>query len=353
MSLPNLPFAVFDEFGKSCEDRVADHYRAALAAQPGSVPAKNNDVDQLLRAVFELCEATEEAPQVEPKNEHQRGFEKGRRFEAKAIRRAVGDWFQATFCGRSFMGEPALNFESMPIDQVRPEWRGMMVAAHEKFAARPVVLQAADALTEIIVAAQSAKVALDAGIPTGEPVHPASARLTWPLSTAMMVEEKLRKLHAAAPTEAKPATQQASGEREIAGALFDFLGFLTTSERQWKFSAYDEASPAVEALEQWAKKRGLSLDEADVSGWRAALSTPAQQDAVDAAIPLDKDELAQLIAEHLGGAYHCTRVWEAWNVGTMSQDDFEPVDESETPTEIAEAIISAIRAAISAKKDGA
>lgn len=74
---------------------------------------------------------------------------------------------------------------------------------------------------------------------------------------------------------------------------------------------------------------------------------PAQDD-VDAAIPLDKDELAQLIAEHLGGTYHCTRVWEAWNVGTMSQYDFKPVDESETPTEIADAIIDAIRAAISA-----
>ena len=76
------------------------------------------------------------------------------------------------------------------------------------------------------------------------------------------------------------------------------------------------------------------------------------KDAVDAAIPLDKDELAQLIAEHLGDTYHCTRVWEAWHVGTMSQDDFEPVDESETPTEIADAIIDAIRAAISAKKGG-
>ncbi len=74
------------------------------------------------------------------------------------------------------------------------------------------------------------------------------------------------------------------------------------------------------------------------------------KDAVDAAIPLDKEELAQLIAEHLGGTYHCTRVWEAWNVGTMSQDDFEPVDESETPTEIADAVIDAIRAAISARK---
>lgn len=89
---------------------------AALRSMPQGepVPAKNNDVDLLLRAVFELCEATEEAPQVEPRNEHQRGFDKGRRFEAKAIRRAVGDWFQATFCGQSFMGEPVLTKPEVP-----------------------------------------------------------------------------------------------------------------------------------------------------------------------------------------------------------------------------------------------
>lgn len=94
-------------------------FNAALSAlrsmpQGEPVPAKNNDVDLLLRAVFELCEATEEAPQVEPRNEHQRGFDKGRRFEAKAIRRAVGNWFQATFCGQSFMGEPVLTKPEVP-----------------------------------------------------------------------------------------------------------------------------------------------------------------------------------------------------------------------------------------------
>lgn len=78
-----------------------------------------------------------------------------------------------------------------------------------------------------------------------------------------------RAMLAAAPT--TEATSSSDAERAIAGALFDFLGFLTTSERQWTFSSYDEASPAVEALEQWAKKRNLSLDEADVSGWSAAI----------------------------------------------------------------------------------
>ena len=99
--------------------KVRDPMFAALAAlrsmpQGEPVPAKNNDVDLLLRAVIELCEATEEAPEVAPRNEHQRGFDKGRRFEAKAIRRAVGDWFQATFCGQSFMGEPVLTKPEVP-----------------------------------------------------------------------------------------------------------------------------------------------------------------------------------------------------------------------------------------------
>lgn len=54
----------------------------------------------------------------------------------------------------------------------------------------------------------------------------------------------------------------------------------------------------------------------------------------------DVDAMADKIAECLHGTYHCNRVWEAWHVGTMSQDDFEPVDESETPREIAEEIVA-------------
>ena len=244
----------FEVFRFSDNQTDPSPVRAALAAQPGAVAAKNNDVDRLLRQVFLLCEAVEDLPEIDPKNEHERGFDKGRRFQAKQIRRAIGDWFQWTFCGSSFMGEPVLS---------------------------------------------------------------------------------------AAPTEAKPATQQASGEREaltepgrdlIAGVL--------------RCAAWTHDAVGAPALAKQAR-------EALETFKRAALSMPAQQDAVDAVIPLDKDELAQLIAEHLGGTYHCTRVWEAWNVGTMSQDDFEPVDESETPTEIADAIIDAIRAAISAKKVGA
>lgn len=54
----------------------------------------------------------------------------------------------------------------------------------------------------------------------------------------------------------------------IAGALFDFVGFLTARDKVIALGATEEASHAVEAIEEWAATRGLSLDEAAVGGWR-------------------------------------------------------------------------------------
>ena len=61
------------------------------------------------------------------------------------------------------------------------------------------------------------------------------------------------------------------------------------------------------------------------------------------AVP-DVDALTDKIAAMLSGTYHCTRVWNAWNVGTMSEDDFCPVDDSDTPREIAEEVLSLLAA---------
>lgn len=74
-----------------------------------------------------------------------------------------------------------------------------------------------------------------------------------------------------ATPQAAPTSSQA-----VAGALFDFLGYLTSSDERWTFSSRDDASPAVRALQQWAEKRGLSLDDADVPNWSKVLSAPAQ-----------------------------------------------------------------------------
>ena len=65
---------------------------------------------------------------------------------------------------------------------------------------------------------------------------------------------------------------------------------------------------------------------------------------------IDRDALIDAIAQGLHGTWHCTRVWEAWHVGTMSQDDFEPVDESETPTEIADAVLALLAARARSKQ---
>lgn len=61
---------------------------------------------------------------------------------------------------------------------------------------------------------------------------------------------------------------EAAQDRVIAGALFDFLGFLTTRDKPTSFGATRNASPAVKLLQEWANKRGLDLDGADVEGWR-------------------------------------------------------------------------------------
>ena len=67
---------------------------------------------------------------------------------------------------------------------------------------------------------------------------------------------------------------------------------------------------------------------------------------------IDREALIDAIAQGLHGTWHCTRVWEAWHVGTMSKNDFEPVDESETPTEIADAVLALLAAPPTAQAEG-
>ena len=95
-----------------------------------------------------------------------------------------------------------------------------------------------------------------------------------------------------APAQAAPAAV-AVPDAAISGALFDFCGYLTTLPRQQAITASEahEASPMVEALKQWAAKRNLHLDDADVTGWSAALAaTPA------AAAPVQRAHIAGALA---------------------------------------------------------
>jgi len=57
----------------------------------------------------------------------------------------------------------------------------------------------------------------------------------------------------------------------IAGALFDFMGWLTSRPKRIMLSSVDDASPAVDAIKDFAKLRGLSLDDAKVQDWQDIL----------------------------------------------------------------------------------
>ena len=55
-------------------------------------------------------------------------------------------------------------------------------------------------------------------------------------------------------------------------------------------------------------------------------------------------DIIEILITNLSDAYFCTRVWEAWQVNTMTQGDFQPVDEDDATLEdIAEEILKAIK----------
>ena len=57
-----------------------------------------------------------------------------------------------------------------------------------------------------------------------------------------------------------------------------------------------------------------------------------------------RDAVREAVAEALGNAYDCQRVWSAWNVGTMGPDDFVPIaEDDDRVAEIADAAIEAFR----------
>lgn len=64
------------------------------------------------------------------------------------------------------------------------------------------------------------------------------------------------------------------------------------------------------------------------------LAALAELERVAAPVPT-QEAIAGAVADILGDAYHCTRAWSAWSYGTMTEDDFYSVSESDTPNEIA------------------
>lgn len=73
------------------------------------------------------------------------------------------------------------------------------------------------------------------------------------------------------------------------------------------------------------------------------LSRAHQPHGEPVALP-ERDVLRDIVAQAIGGdTYDCTRVWSAWGVGTMSEDDFVPVvEQDERLYEIADACLDEI-----------
>ena len=102
-----------EECANGCpENMVCDYCQGAEPVKQEPVACQDSDDRRLLREIFMLCEATEE---LEPTND----FMRGRVFEAKGIRRGIGTWYQDTFCGRSYMGEPVI--PATPVQPVKQE----------------------------------------------------------------------------------------------------------------------------------------------------------------------------------------------------------------------------------------
>lgn len=92
-------------------------------------------------------------------------------------------------------------------------------------------------------------------------------------------------LSAAPATPSAPVQQSVREGMEmiVAGALFDFMGWLTTRPGSATFGDKYEAGVAVELLQEWAKTRDLNLSEAAVLSWSEALSTSPLLDKNDQA----------------------------------------------------------------------
>jgi hypothetical protein len=56
-------------------------------------------------------------------------------------------------------------------------------------------------------------------------------------------------------------------DKVVSGALFDFMGRLTTLDEPIAVGGSEECSPILDVAEEWAEERGLDLGGADVTNW--------------------------------------------------------------------------------------
>lgn len=115
--------------------------------------------------------------------------------------------------------------------------------------------------------------------------------------------------------------------------------------------AREQARAALELIHKWRQReqawdtpRALDFERIGVS-IRALLDATEPQETTTPAAKSQLEAVTNAIEKVLDGqdALHCTRVWDAWGYGTMSEDDFSPVtNDAEAVHEIASAVLEAL-----------
>jgi hypothetical protein len=77
----------------------------------------------------------------------------------------------------------------------------------------------------------------------------------------------------------KPKRIETETSRIVAGALFDFLGYLTTRQKGTAIGSHHDASKVLDMLQTWAVERGFSLEEAYAQDWQERLDNAQKTEA--------------------------------------------------------------------------
>lgn len=117
---------------------------------------------------------------------------------------------------------------------------------------------------------------------------------------------------------------------QSAGAADEPSGYIATAMIGSEYTAV--------AFKDIRTARAMRIKGEITPFWTAALAVPATAPTVQA--HGDESALRDAVAESLRGNYYCGRVWSAWSVGTMREDDFSP---SEEVDESIDQVMDAIR----------
>lgn len=144
---------------------------------------------------------------------------------------------------------------------------------------------------------------------------------------------------------------QAYARQAIAGALQSQAERIRELEAEASATKQQAQIWKMEASTQKATVQGIyqlctggTGEPGDWNGANPVRKLIAERDTLRAQLDATGlgEALEAIIAKHLVGLYVCTRVWEAWNVGTMSESDFIEAGETEFAQDLAGDIVEAL-----------